>query len=405
MPPMLSSLRRNRLAAALIALQVAVTLAVLCNALFIIQRRAAESHSVSGVRDEGDVFAVDIRWHGAIPDISARERRDLAALRALPEVTDAVASIDHPLGGPALGFTITLHPERPASAIQTVVYPVDDHALATLGVRLIAGRNFRPAEVMDWSYSTGLPSSLGGVIITQALAHRLDPTGPVLGRIATLNPGPVTAPIVGIVARLQSTPYAEYSPLEQMSLMWPSLWTDPRGFYIVRARPGEVAAAMRAVRAKLYSLDRQRVILAMQTLTDARRDAYRGDRAIAELMGAISVILLIVTAFGILGLTSYWVSQRRWQIGIRRALGATRVAILRYYQTENLLITGAGALVGVALALSGNIWLLQSVALSRLPLQYPLIGIAAMLLVGQLAVLWPALRAASVSPAEATRTV
>ena len=117
--PVLSSLRRNSLAAALIALRVAVTLAVLCNALFIIQQRAAESHSLSGVGDEGDVFAVDIRWHGATAQISSRERTDLAALRSLPQVTDAVASIDHPLGGPTLGFTITLHPEQPASSLST----------------------------------------------------------------------------------------------------------------------------------------------------------------------------------------------------------------------------------------------------------------------------------------------
>lgn len=402
---MLSSLRRNRLAAALIAVQIAVTLAVLCNALFIIQRRAAESHSPSGVRDEGDVFSVDIRWHGAMADISARERRDLAALRALPEIEDAVASIDHPLGGPTLGFSLTLHPDHPASNVDSVVYPVDEHGVNTLGVQLVAGRNFRAADVDDWSYSTALPASIGGIIVTQALAKRLDPQGQVLGRIVTLSPGGTTAPIIGILQRLQSTPYAEYNPYEQMSLLWPALWIDPRGFYIVRARPGEIGAAMNAVRAKLYGIDRQRVVLAIQTLTDSRRDAYRGDRAIAELMGAISVILLVVTSFGILGLTSYWVSQRRRQIGIRRALGATRTAILRYYQTENLLITGVGAAVGVALALTANLWLLQSVALSRLPLVYPLIGVLAMLLVGQLAVLYPALRASAVAPAEATRSV
>ena len=405
LPPMLSSLRRNRLAATLIALQVAVTLAVLCNALFIIQRRAAESHSPSGVRDEGDVFAVDIRWHGAMADIPSRERADLAALRSLPEVVDAVASIDHPLGGPTLGFSLTLHPDQPASSAQSMVYPVDDHGVNTLGVRLIAGRNFRPADINDWSYSAALPSSIAGIIITQALAKRLDPHGEVLGRVVTLSPGGTTAPIIGILQRLQSTPYAEYNPYEQMSLLWPALWVDPRGFYIVRARPGEVGAAMNAVRAKLYGIDRQRVVLAMQTLTASRRDAYRGDRAISELMGAISVILLVVTAFGILGLTSYWVSQRRRQIGIRRALGATRGAILRYYQTENLLISGGGAAVGVALALVANLWLLQSVALSRLPLLYPLIGVVAMLAVGQLAVLVPALRASAVPPAEATRTL
>lgn len=404
-PPVLSSLRRNRLAAALIALQVAVTLAVLCNALFIIQRRSAQSHSQSGVRAEGDVFDVDIRWHGQIARIPARERADLAALRSLPQVSDAVASIDHPLGGPTLVFGITLHPERPGSGIQSMVYPLDEHGMNTLGLQLVAGRNFRADEIDDWSYSSGLPDGIGGIVITQALAQHLDPQGHVLGRVATLNPGSIKAPIIGVVARLQSTPDAEYGPFEQLSLLWPALWVDPRGFYIVRARPGQVAAAMKAVRSRLYQLDRQRIIMGMQTLTDARRDAYRGDRAIAELMGAISTILLVVTSFGILGLTSYWVSQRRRQIGIRRALGATRGAILRYYQAENLLITSAGAVLGVALAVAANLWLLRSVALTRLPLPYPLVGVAAMLLVGQIAVLWPALRAASVPPAEATRTV
>jgi putative ABC transport system permease protein len=405
MPPVLSSLRRNRLAATLIALQIAVTLAVLCNALFVIEQRSAESRSDSGVRDEGEVFSVDIRWHGSTADIPSRERADLAALRSLPQVVDAVASIDHPLGGSTLVFGITLHPERPGSGTQSMVYTVDEHGIDTLGVRLVAGRNFRATEVNDWSYSTGLPASIGGIIVTQALATRLDPDGQVLGRTVTLSPGGTTAPIIGIVARLQSTPYAENSPLEQISLLWPSLWVDPRGYYIVRARHGEVDAAMKAVRAKLYSIDRQRVILATQTLSDSRRDAYRVDRAVSELMGAISVILLVITSFGILGLTSYWVSQRRRQIGIRRALGATRGAILRYYQLENLLIAAAGSLLGVGLAVAANLWLLRSVALSRLPFLYPLVGVVAMLLIGQIAVLWPATRASAVPPAEATRTV
>ena len=189
LPPVLSSLRRNPLAATLIALQIAVTLAVLCNALFIIERRSAQSRSDSGVRDEADVFSVDIRWHGSTADIPSRERTDLAALRSLPQVADAVASIDHPLGGPNLVFGITLHPDRPGSGTQSMVYTVDEHGVDTLGVRLIAGRNFRATEVNDWSYSTGLPASIGGIIVTQALANRLDPHGQVLGRTVTLSPG------------------------------------------------------------------------------------------------------------------------------------------------------------------------------------------------------------------------
>ena len=121
--------------------------------------------------------------------------------------------------------------------------------------------------------------------------------------------------------------------------------------------------------------------------------------------GAIGAILLVITSFGILGLTSYWVAQRR-RASIRRALGATRGAILRYYQLENLLIAAAGSLLGVGFAVAANLWLLREQrALSRLPFLYPLVGVAAMLVIGQVAVLWPAARASAVPPAEATRTV
>jgi putative ABC transport system permease protein len=103
-------------------------------------------------------------------------------------------------------------------------------------------------------------------------------------------------------------------------------------------------------------------------------------------------------------MTSYWVTQRRRQIGIRRALGATRTEILRYFQAENLLISGAGVAAGVTLGLGGNLWIVKSFALERMPYLYLVGGAAAMLVLGQLAVLWPALRAARVPPTVATRT-
>jgi len=115
--------------------------------------------------------------------------------------------------------------------------------------------------------------------------------------------------------------------------------------------------------------------------------------------------LLAVTAFGIVGLTSYWVTQRRRQIGIRRALGATRSAIARYFQTENLLIASTGAALGVALAVALNLWMVNTFEMARLHIGYALFGALVVLLLGQLAVLWPARRAASIPPALATRSV
>ena len=115
--------------------------------------------------------------------------------------------------------------------------------------------------------------------------------------------------------------------------------------------------------------------------------------------------LLLVTALGIIGLASFWVQQRRRQIGIRRALGATRGDILRYFQTENFLIVTGGIVLGMALAFGLNLMLMKLYELPRLPLYYLPIGALVLWGLGQLAVLAPALRAAAVPPVVATRSV
>jgi putative ABC transport system permease protein len=161
---------------------------------------------------------------------------------------------------------------------------------------------------------------------------------------------------------------------------------------------------MQAAQKKLFEVNRARVLEKVRTMTEARAEAYRDDRGLAVILGVVCAALLAVTAFGIVGLTSYWVAQRRRQIGIRRALGATRRAIMRYFQTENLFIASTAAVLGVALAIALNLWMVNSFEMARLHLSYALAGAVVVLLLGQLAVLWPALRAASVPPALATRS-
>jgi putative ABC transport system permease protein len=116
-------------------------------------------------------------------------------------------------------------------------------------------------------------------------------------------------------------------------------------------------------------------------------------------------VLMLVTAFGIVGLASFWVQQRRKQIGVRRAVGATRGDILRYFLAENFLIVTGGILLGVVFALALNLVLMEQYEVPRLPLYYLPIAAAALWALGQLAVLAPALRAAAVPPVVATRTV
>lgn len=402
--PIVSSLSRNKAGAALIALQIALTLAVLCNALFIVEQSTAVSRAPTGIADESSVFFIGNQWVQNSGDLAARERTDLAGLRALPQVADATLSPVQPLGGRGMGMSITLHPDRARGGMLTAVFPVDGHALNTFGLRLVAGRNFRPEDVLVHRGFTDNYKSWGSVIVTRALARALDPSGNVLGRLATLGPGPITATIVGVVDQLAPGHYAANSAASEYSVLVPLLWADSNAFYFVRAKPGQAAAAMAAARNELLKISRQRTIVSMQTIAEARLAYYRGARGEALLMAAICAILLGVTAFGIIGLTSYWVSQRMRQIGIRRALGATAGSILRYFQAENLLIAGAGSVLGILLAVAANLWILRSIALARLPPVYLVVGTIVVLVLGQVAVLWPALRASAVPPAIAARS-
>src|SRR5262245_49506168 len=125
----------------------------------------------------------------------------------------------------------------------------------------------------------------------------------------------------------------------------------------------------------------------------------------AVLLSVLIGLLVAMTALGIVGLASFTVNSRVKQIGTRRAVGARRVDILRYFMLENWLLTTVGALVGSGLSLAFSYWLSTTFDLPKLNPLYVAVGVAGMWIIGQLAVFVPARRAASVPPAVATRTV
>ena len=154
----------------------------------------------------------------------------------------------------------------------------------------------------------------------------------------------------------------------------------------------------------LNQLDGNRILRQPQTFSQLRADFFQRNRTMVGLLLAAAAGLLFVTALGIAGLASFWVQQRRRSIGIRRAIGATRSDILRYFQAENFLIVSGGIVPGTVLACALNLALMEHYEQPRLPLLYLPIGAVALWLLGQLAVLGPALRAAAVSPVVATRS-
>jgi putative ABC transport system permease protein len=402
--PILSAMRRNKVGAILIGVQIAITLAILCNALFIIEQRIALSHRPTGA-DEANIFVITNRWVGNPPDLSAKLRADLAALRELPGVIDAVSSNSYPMGNAGSTEGLDLNADQRTPTALTALYMMDEHGLAALGLKLIAGRNFTAAEVKELAGFTDIKPP-AAMIVTRALAEKLFPGKSAVGQPIHMQYLAQQVPIVGVVDRLQ-VPWTQSggwgSKFNDNSMIVPFLFLNNEIQYIVRAKPGQLQPVMKAAERKLFEIDRARVLESNQTLPFVRQDAYQDDRGLVIILGVVCAALVAVTAFGMVGLTSYWVTQRRRQIGIRRALGATRPAIVRYFQTENLLIAAAGSVLGVSLALSLNLWMVSAFEMERLHAGYTVVGAVLVLLLGQAAVLWPALRAASIPPALATR--
>ncbi|HEX3950631.1 MAG TPA: FtsX-like permease family protein [Steroidobacteraceae bacterium] len=398
--PILSAMRRNKVGALVIVVQTAITLAILCNSLFIIQQRMRMIDRPTGLQEQ-DIFTIANQWVGNPPDLAARVHADLAALRALPEVADAYVSNSFPLSNGGWDDVIMLEPSDAHWITSGALYFADDHALSTLGLKLIAGRNFDAAEIQERNDMESQPPS--ALIVSQALANKVFPDANALGKAIYLSDYKKKVPIIGIVERLQQPWVGATNSRIENAMLQPYRYVESYSYYVVRAKPGQLQAAMKSTQTQLLAISRARVNDKTRSMAESRYRAYQDDRGLAVLLGIVSVVLLIVTAFGIVGVTSFWVSQRRRQIGIRRAMGATRTAILRYFQTENLMIAAAGTVLGVLLAVSLNFWMVGKFQMVRLSIGSTAAAAGIVLLLGQLAVLWPALRAASISPVVAIR--
>jgi putative ABC transport system permease protein len=399
--PILSAMRRNKVGALVIVVQTAITLAILCNSLFIIQQRLRSSERPSGLQ-ERDVFTIANQWVGNPPDLSSRVQTDLAALRALPEVVDAYVSNSYPLNNGGWGDGVGIDPDAPHWLSNSALYFTDEHGISTMGLKLIAGRNFEPGEITERNGLDGKPPA--ATIISQALATKLFPHGDALGKSMYFSSQKKQKTlIIGIVERLQQPWVSVGNPNVEYSALQPYRFVESYSYYVVRAKPGQLEAAVKSTQKQLLAISRARINDKTRTMLETRVRAYRDDRGLAYTLGVVSVVLLVITGFGIVGVTSFWVSQRRRQIGIRRAMGATRAAILRYFQTENFMIAGAGAILGMFLALALNFLLMGKFEMGRLNFAYTAMAACIVLVLGQFAVLWPALRAASISPVTAIR--
>lgn len=406
--PILSALKRNKVGAVLIAIQLALTLAIVSNSLYIIAQRIAYIGRPSGVA-ESELLVLNNLYIGNKLDIGPMLDADLAALRAVPGVVDAAPTNSVPLSNGGWSTGVYLKQPQEKSNAQTTIYFGDEHLLDTYGLQLVAGRNFTADEVSLFKRAETLqPASL---IITRALAAKLFQeegksfdVASAVGRQVMLGDKSTPSTIVGVVDYIQTPWVGRWADdFYQNSTIVPHHAESMYHRYVVRVAPGRLDEVRTAAEAALMKVNPLRVTKT-RPFTEIREVAYRGDRAMAVMLSSVCFALVVITALGIVGLASFWVTQRHKQIGTRRALGATRGAILRYFQVENALITAIGAVAGIALAIGLNVWLVQKFQMTRLNLWYLPLGCLIVFALGQIAVFLPARRAASVPPAVATRS-
>ncbi|MEZ5461317.1 ABC transporter permease [Dokdonella sp.] len=399
--PILSALMRSKVSMILIGLQVALTLAIVCNALFIIGQRVDQMNRPSGM-NESDTFYFSSSGFGEGFNPAATIGEDLAVLRSMPGVAEATSTNSVPMSGGGWGTGLSLQPNQKTSTAGTTIYLVDDRALDTFGVNLVAGRNFKPEEMTTVNFGDELKPSV--IIVTKALAEKLFPGENAIGKQVYMGEEPPTSTIVGIVEKTQQ-PWMESDEVENSTFVPVYMPFGNSTRYLVRAEPGRRDEVLKAVEQKMAETNTSRIIGKMRTMEETRQEAYAGDRAMAIILGVVIVALLGITALGIVGMASFWVAQRTRQIGTRRALGASRKNILRYFQTENFIITTLGLVVGAVLAYAFSLWMMQTYQSPRLPWYYVPVGFICLWALGQLAVLGPAMRASRVPPAVATRSV
>ena len=402
--PILASLRRHRTAAALIIIEIALTCAIVCNAVFLISDRLRRMDTTTGLVEDELIRISVTGISEEAPNASAVTLQDLAALRGIPGVKSVASTNMVPLYNSSWNTSVSTVVEDPRPPIESAgIFMGSPDLLETWGMTVVAGRDFTPDEYVDFEAARAQKAHIGSVILTRGAAARLFPGKDPIGQKVYSEKDAQT--VVGVIDRIMRPGGLRGTDEDSYSIITPVNIPYTAGTYIVRTDPSRRAEVMAAADAVLLKIDPSRLIDERETFTEMRKDYFKQDRAMAWLLGGVCAALLIVTALGIIGLASFWVQQRTRQIGVRRALGATRGDILRYFQTENFILATLGIILGMALAYAINLGLMGKYHVGRLPVEYLPIGAVLLWGLGQIAVLGPAMRAASIPPAIATRTV
>lgn len=409
MHPIVSALRHHKTAVVLLSVEIALTCAIVTNALFLIRDRIGAMRVTTGIATDELVWArtsgLDLGLPAGNASPETLAAADLAGLQAMPGVRAAVLTNSLPLVGSYMSTNVLRKPrDRQGAAENVVLYVGTPGTVEALGIELAEGRDFSPAEYT--AYDMFKPDAVPppAAIVTRAMADELWPGENPLGKAIYLDDKSAQPTrIVGVARHLLDPTVGNGDGGDERNVLLPSTVVTNNRTYVLRVDPAMRDAVVRDLPAVLTRIDPARLVTRHEAYAHTVEDAFRGDRAMVWLLLVVVASLLALTALGVVGLSSFWVQQRTHQIGVRRAVGATRRDIVRHFLLENFLIVSLGIVAGSAAAVGLNTWLMHHYELARLPLAWLPGGALVLWALGLAAAIGPALRAAAVPPAMATR--
>lgn len=410
--PIIRAMNHNRTRVVLIILEIALTLAIVTNCVNVILAERAKMSVPSGFDDDNIVwlrarpFAADFQEEGAI---DTTVDADLRIINAVPGVR-AAANTSFQLweGGGSSDRLRAAGSDH--EGIPTQMYFATHDLVDALGARIVQGRGFQPGD-----HGVGTEADPQNVVlITRTLADVLFPDGQAVGKAVEDPPGedgeqepPMT--VVGVIEHFYNPfgiPGAAADPVEDRAFFLPA---RVGGYnygirYLIRTEPGAMASVIPEIEKQLAASNPGRVFEFLP-VPEKKARWFSANSIIITTMTCIIIALVAVTVLGLLGLTSLAVAERTKQIGTRRALGATRGDILRYFLIENWLVTTAGLVLGVFGAYALNFFLVSNVSDVKMQWEIVAAGILLLWISGLLSTIPPALRASRLSPSIATRSV
>ncbi len=401
--PILSALLRNRTGAVLVALQIAIALAVLTNAVYIVKTRVDMISRPTGI-DVPNVFVVSVTAFGKGLNYSAMVAEDVGWLQSLPGVLAATSTNAVPLSGSGSSNYFSKTPGTSPTRRGLVNYfEVTDRALDALGMKMVHGRWFTPNDVAPVPDTLFGPYT-GPIVVTQEYADRLFPNGDAIGKTVYEARG-APGTIIGTVDHVMGSwlTQSEFPATDVMFI--PRIAAGPNVRYLVRTRPGMRDSLMRRVETEMGPRNRARSVDFVRSLDAYFKRVYLLDRNMSIYLIIVTALMLGITSLGIFGLATFNVSVRTKQVGTRRAVGARARDIVAHFLVENWMITTGGVVVGCILALLTGHLLSVEYTLPRVDLYYIVGGVLALWIIGITAAWHPARRAAQISPALATRNV